>query len=131
MMLIYLLTSYIELASYTDIGKIREKNEDSVIIAPELCLGAVADGMGGHNAGEVASNLAVSILRQTIADVNAKKIVIPRDFEPALARIQRKLLYAILRRDTDCLLIVVTVVPINAGIQQWIKFRARFVERVC
>lgn len=84
----------IELASYTDIGKIREKNEDSVIIAPELCLGAVADGMGGHNAGEVASNLAVSILRQTIADVNAKKIVIPRDFEPALARIQRKLLYA-------------------------------------
>lgn len=84
----------IELASYTDIGKIREKNEDSVIIAPELCLGAVADGMGGHNAGEVASNLAVSILRQTLTDVNSKKISIPRDFEPTLSKIARKLMYA-------------------------------------
>jgi len=84
----------IELASYTDIGKIREKNEDSVIIAPELCLGAVADGMGGHNAGEVASGIAVSILHQTIADLNTKKVSIPKDFEPSLAPIQRKLLYA-------------------------------------
>lgn len=84
----------IELASYTDIGKIREKNEDSVLIAPELCLGAVADGMGGHNAGEVASNLAVSILRQTLADLKAKKISIPQDFEPSLDPMPRKLLYA-------------------------------------
>lgn len=84
----------IELASYTDIGKIREKNEDSVLIAPELCLGAVADGMGGHNAGEVASNLAVSILRQTLSDLKAKKIAIPSDFEPKRDAIARKLLYA-------------------------------------
>ena len=84
----------VELASYTDIGKIREKNEDSVIIAPELCLGAVADGMGGHNAGEVASGLAVSILRQTLSDLKAKKITLPEDFEPQLEPIARKLLYA-------------------------------------
>lgn len=84
----------IELASYTDIGKIREKNEDSVIIAPELCLGAVADGMGGHNAGEVASSIAVSILRQTLSDLKAKKITLPEDFEPQLEPIARKLLYA-------------------------------------
>ncbi|MDR0952891.1 MAG: protein phosphatase 2C domain-containing protein [Elusimicrobiota bacterium] len=84
----------IELGSYTDIGKIREKNEDSVIIVPELCLCAVADGMGGHNAGEVASNLAVSILRQTLLDLNTRKVDIPSDFEPELPRIARKLLYA-------------------------------------
>lgn len=84
----------IELASYSDIGKIREKNEDSVIIAPELCLGAVADGMGGHNAGEVASSIAVSILRQTLSDLQSKKIILPEDFEPQLEPIARKLLYA-------------------------------------
>ncbi len=84
----------IELASYTDIGKIREKNEDSVLIAPELCLGAVADGMGGHNAGEVASNLAVSTIRQMLLDINAKKISVPEEFENGLPAISRKLLYA-------------------------------------
>jgi protein phosphatase len=84
----------IELASYTDIGKIREKNEDSVLIVPELRLAAVADGMGGHNAGEVASNLAVSTLRQTIADINDKKTAVPKDFEANLPGVARKLLYA-------------------------------------
>lgn len=84
----------IELAAYSDIGKIREKNEDSVLIAPELCLGAVADGMGGHNSGEIASNIAVSILRQTLSDLKDKKINIPEDFEPKVPLICRKVLYS-------------------------------------
>lgn len=46
----------------TDIGKRREINEDSVMAIPPLF--AVADGLGGHNAGEVASALAVETLRE-------------------------------------------------------------------
>ena len=84
----------LELAACTDIGKIREKNEDSTLIVPELCLAAVADGMGGHNAGEVASNLAVSMLRQTLSDIKERKAAVPKDFEPKLPKIARKLLYA-------------------------------------
>lgn len=49
----------------TDVGKVRDHNEDSVIIVrndENDYLMAIADGMGGHSAGEVASSIAISYL---------------------------------------------------------------------
>ena len=49
----------------TDVGKVRSHNEDSVLItknADNEYLLAVADGMGGHSAGEIASSIAISYL---------------------------------------------------------------------
>lgn len=48
--------------SRTDIGCLRDHNEDSLIVAPPLF--AVADGMGGHAAGEIASEIAVNVLAE-------------------------------------------------------------------
>ncbi len=46
----------------TDLGNTRTINEDSVRIVPELDMVALADGMGGHKAGEIASRMAINAL---------------------------------------------------------------------
>ena len=84
----------IEFAAVTDIGKIREKNEDNVLISSDLGLGVVADGMGGHSAGEIASNIAVSVLAETIRKINTNQLKIPENFLPKLDLTERKLLMA-------------------------------------
>jgi len=52
----------IEAHGLSDRGPVRKSNEDSFISDPTLKLFVVADGMGGHSAGEVASNLAVETI---------------------------------------------------------------------
>jgi protein phosphatase len=52
----------IESAGLTDVGKKRKNNEDSLFLSDTQKLYVVADGMGGHQAGEVASSLVVETL---------------------------------------------------------------------
>jgi len=51
-------------AQDTNVGMVREVNEDSIISLPEVQLWAVADGMGGYEAGNVASNMIVKSLEE-------------------------------------------------------------------
>ena len=52
-----------EAVGVTDVGRQRKHNEDHVLLRPDLDLFVVADGMGGHNAGDIASRLATTSLR--------------------------------------------------------------------
>lgn len=54
----FLTTAGASYAWVTDIGRARARNEDSVLVDAALGLLVVADGMGGHNAGDVASRMA-------------------------------------------------------------------------
>lgn len=72
-----------ELSSKTDKGKIRAINEDAFLVIPpwskqaiskQTCAFLVADGMGGHKAGEVASQMAVSLTEEWFNKNNLKDI---------------------------------------------------------
>ena len=60
----------IESAGISDVGKKRKGNEDAMYLDDELGLYVVADGMGGHQAGEVASGLVIETIRDYMKRVS-------------------------------------------------------------
>lgn len=55
-------------AGKSDVGRVREKNEDSFLVSDDLGLFVVADGMGGHVGGQMASSLAVKTIGEVIGN---------------------------------------------------------------
>jgi serine/threonine protein phosphatase PrpC len=70
----------------TDVGRVRDANEDSFLVDKKLNLYVVADGMGGHAAGEVASSMAVRTFRDAVA--RARDML--DDFERGTGSVSRK-----------------------------------------
>jgi serine/threonine protein phosphatase PrpC len=66
-------TTRLRWGAATDAGRVRSANEDSWLVA--FPLFAVADGMGGHAAGEVASRLALDTLRTSVTDHTLESLV--------------------------------------------------------
>ncbi len=55
-----------EFFALTDTGRARSNNEDSVVVDETAALAVLADGMGGYNAGEVASGMATAFIRSEL-----------------------------------------------------------------
>jgi protein phosphatase len=92
----------------TDVGRVRSVNEDSFVLDDDAGVFAVADGMGGHQGGEVASAIAIDALRTGLADgrpvedviVDANTAVVARASEdPGLRGMGTTLTAAVLGDD--------------------------------
>jgi len=80
----------------TDVGRKREANEDCFATIPEDQLFVVADGMGGHAAGEVAARLAVTAIADFIASTRRDaEITWPFEYDTALSLESNRLKTAI------------------------------------
>jgi serine/threonine protein phosphatase PrpC len=82
----------IEAFGATDVGRQREHNEDAFAVEPELGLYIVADGIGGAASGEVASQMAIDVVRACCADEPDVEITRPSDLDEPQSPIELRLL---------------------------------------
>ncbi len=74
------LRGKIEFAELTDTGRVREHNEDAIGSNADIGLMVLADGMGGYNAGEVASGIAVQIVTELATEAADREAL--NDIDP-------------------------------------------------
>ena len=79
------LTQALEFATRSDPGMVRSNNEDSICVNPVLGLAVLADGMGGYNAGEVASGMATALLGTQLEKAFVEKEPFQRDAATGLS----------------------------------------------
>jgi protein phosphatase len=79
----------------TDVGLQREHNEDSFVVLKEYDLYVVADGMGGHRAGDVASKLATETISEFFRSTANDDVTWPFHFDANLSEEENRLLTGI------------------------------------
>ncbi|MGH7270405.1 MAG: Stp1/IreP family PP2C-type Ser/Thr phosphatase [Polyangiaceae bacterium] len=79
----------------SDVGLQREHNEDSFVVLEEYDLFVVADGMGGHRAGDVASRLATETITEFFRSTANEDVTWPFHFDTSLSDEENRLLTGI------------------------------------
>jgi PPM family protein phosphatase len=81
-----MLRGKIKSVGLTDVGKVREHNEDTIGVDADIGLLVLADGMGGYNAGEVASGIAVKTIMSLVQEAYEHQDLTAPDPETGLTR---------------------------------------------
>src|SRR5438067_1598821 len=87
----------------SDVGRQRQHNEDSYLVADEAKLFLVADGMGGHAAGEIASRIAVDSISEFILHTKEDDGTWPHAYDEHFKRSTNRLMAAVRLANTRVL----------------------------
>jgi serine/threonine protein phosphatase PrpC len=87
----------------TDVGRQRQHNEDAFLVADEAKLFLVADGMGGHAAGEIASRIAVDSISEFIVHTKEDDGTWPHAYDEQYSRTTNRLMAALRMANTRVL----------------------------
>ncbi|HEX9140262.1 MAG TPA: Stp1/IreP family PP2C-type Ser/Thr phosphatase [Steroidobacteraceae bacterium] len=80
------LKGKLRLVGDSDTGRVREHNEDTIAFDPDMGLLILADGMGGYNAGEVASGIAVKTVVNLVRESVEREDLLEPDSDSGLSR---------------------------------------------
>src|SRR6516162_6366213 len=80
------LRSMLQFVGLSDTGKVREHNEDTIAHDADIGLLVLADGMGGYNAGEVASGIAVKTIVNLVREHVQREDLNVQDRDAGLSR---------------------------------------------
>ena len=87
------LRQALNMSAITNVGQVRDKNEDAVAVDVDCGVAILADGMGGYNAGEIASSMTVGLLMQGLQTGLAT--IAPDEDSYALERLVRELVASV------------------------------------
>lgn len=106
------LSDALKTISLTDPGRVRGHNEDCVESRPDIGIHVLADGMGGYNAGEVASGMATSLIASGLQQAWAKEqlskleradaIRLSQQLLQAQVAVANTAIFEAAQRDTNC-----------------------------
>ncbi len=93
----------VQATGLTHVGRQRQHNEDSYLVADDARLFLVADGMGGHAAGEIASRIAVDSISEFIIHTKEDDGTWPHAYDEQYKRITNRLMAAVKMANTRVL----------------------------
>jgi serine/threonine protein phosphatase PrpC len=115
----------------TDPGRVRPENEDAIGVHPDVGLAILADGMGGHQAGEVASGMAVNVITRHFAEAFMREVERKRKGQIPQAAMEVNAMYDAVQLANNAIFEMARIRPECAGMGSTVVIAVFYDDKIC